>query len=118
MERRYRRKINDPDPDRGFPQETYFKSGKKRNPLLVILPVKLNPKKKVEGTLIADDAKEEIERTFSYPLIGLSIGIPQIDGRESKTYQYKINMVKYKELFEVADHEYEEIDETIEEDVE
>ena len=91
-------------------QKAYFKSGVKRNPLLVIYPVSLK-----EGE-IPDTQKQEVFHELSAlpAIIGLSIGIPVIDGMEPLTITYKINIVKYRELFGVDDDDFEEIDETME----
>ena len=94
-------------------QEVYFTSGIKRNPLMVIYPVQLDPKtRNKDEEYYNEPAKCEIIRTISTPVVGLSIGIPCIDGRPNKTFQYKINMVKYKELLGVNE-DFAEIDETI-----
>lgn len=92
-------------------QEVYFKSqysDKVRNPLLVIYPVQLKPKEKgdkaVRESLAADNIK--------FPLIGISVGIPAIKGKEPKQYQYKINLIKYRELMGLD--EPDETDDTIE----
>ena len=90
-------------------QDVYFKPdyfSKPRNPLLVIYPVQL--KKGKEGSLEQEAA---IVNT-NIPLIGISVGIPSIPGQEAKQFQYKINLIKYREL--VGLNEPEETDETIE----
>ena len=89
-------------------QNVYFKPDyldKPRNPLLVIYPVQLKSEKKElsEEAAVINNTK---------PLIGISVGIPEIKGRASQEYQYKINLVKYREL--VGMDEPEEIDDTIE----
>lgn len=95
--------------DRSPSQETYFRSGIRRNPLLIIYPIQLKYIIKNEmGELQVDVNKKEItEQLGSSVVFGLSIGIPTIDGREKKTYLFKINMVKYRELLEI-DGDYEE----------
>lgn len=99
--------------EHAFSQETYFNSGIKRNPLLVIYPVELNPiTKDINGEKRIDPKRKVISDNLSSPNIGLSIGIPRIDGRPNKTFQYKINLIKYKELLGIDD-DYEEIDETL-----
>lgn len=98
---------------KSFSEDMYFNSGVKRNPLLVIYPIELSiMSKNIENKEIVDLEKDKIKEENTKPLIGLSLGIPKIDGRISKTCQYKINSVKYKELFCVDDG-YEEIDETL-----
>jgi hypothetical protein len=100
--------------EHSFSQELYFNSGLMRNPLLVIYPVQLKPViKNSEGEESIDPERKKIADMLKSPIIGLSIGIPRIDGRENKTYQYKINLIKYKELLGVDDDDYEEIDETL-----
>lgn len=88
-------------------QEIYFKSGIKRNPLLVIYPVELVVKENEPDT-----RKQDVISATTLPIIGLSIGIPIIDGKEPQRFTYKINMIKYRELFG-ADDDFEENDETI-----
>lgn len=97
--------------DKELSQSAYFKSGLKRNPLLVIYPVELTAKP--EET---DTRKPAVIRATPIPVIGLSIGIPIIDGKEPQTFIYKINIVKFRELFGVDDDDFEEIDDTITED--
>jgi hypothetical protein len=101
---------------RTFSQETYFNSGIRRNPLLIIYPVELRPEEpKNESDKQISIRKTEIANELEAPLIGLSIGIPRIDGRENVFFKYKINLIKYKEIFEIDD-DFEEIDETIQEE--
>ena len=47
-------------------------------------------------------------------LIGVSVGIPAVKGRAAKVYQYKINLVKYRELMGIDENEPDETDDTIE----
>lgn len=94
---------------RNFSQVDFFKTGIRRNPLLVIYPVQLKAKSGTE--------KEKLAQKASVPLIGLSIGIPRVEGQEDKKYNYKINVVKWKELYEVEHGEdLEEQDSTIPEE--
>lgn len=96
-----------------FSQELYFNSGIKRNPMLVIYPVELSPKiKLVGGEIHQDPDRQAVINEVGVPAIGLSIGIPRINGRQAVTYQYKINLVKYKELLDLDD-DYGEFDDTI-----
>lgn len=88
-------------------QDVYFKSGYKRNPLLVIYPVEL--------TAHSDDPdirKKDVINRLGHPIIGLSLGIPIIDGIDPQKFTYKINIVKFRELFGV-EADFEENDETI-----
>ena len=97
--------------DKELSQGAYFKSGIKRNPLLVIYPVELAAKQDDPDT-----RKPAVIHATPVPVIGLSIGIPIIDGKEPQTFTYKINIVKYRELFGADGDDFEEIDETITED--
>ena len=63
-----------------------------------------------------DTLKTAVIQATPVPVIGLSIGIPIIDGKEPQTFTYKINVVKSRELFGVDGDDFEEIDETITED--
>ena len=98
-----------------FSQDTYFRSGIKRNPILVIYPVSLKVESKDKnGDIIIDSRKKEFIENISFPCIGLSVGIPRVNGKVPQQYQYKINMVKYKELLGVSgDYDYPEIDDSI-----
>ena len=60
-----------------------------------------------------DTRKQDVIRAIIPPVIGLSIGIPLIDGKEPQQFTYKINMIKYRELFGADDDDFEENDETI-----
>ena len=55
-----------------------------------------------------DPEKEAIIKEYENVLIGLSIGIPSINGRKKETYQYRINLVKWREMLEIDDDYAEE----------
>lgn len=94
-----------------LPQDAYFKSGVNRNPLLVIYPVELT----ISNNDLDMRNQKVISETAGLPaLVGLSIGIPVIDGKEPQKFTYKINMIKYRELFGADSEDFEEIDDTIE----
>lgn len=101
---------------KSFSESFYFKSGIKRNSLLVIYPVKLASPKDNED---ADQkkAKQDIIDAVDFPVVGLSIGIPAIRGMERIRLKYKVNKQKWLEIFgaDNAD-DFDEIDETIPED--
>ena len=102
---------------RSFSQEVYFKYAdeKERKPLLVIYPVELKTTTK-DGTV--DPEKQQLVDGLPFPVIGLSIGIPNYGDTEGQTVQYKINLVKSRELFNIGDDEdFEEHDETIDMEV-
>lgn len=101
---------------KSFSESFYFKSGIKRNPLLVIYPVKLAPPNGKED----DDqkkTKQDIIDAVDFPVVGLSVGIPAIKGMERIRMKYKVNKQKWLEVFgaDNAD-DFDEIDETIPED--
>lgn len=100
---------------KSFSEDFYFKSGQKRNPLLVVYPVALHYKPKPEEAI--DKDKQSIVNSIDFPVIGLSIGIPRISGMEKIRLKYKINKQKWLEIFgaESAD-DFAEVDETIPED--
>lgn len=80
-------------------QNVFFKPDffdKPRNPLLVVYPVEL--KAPAELRTSADMQKFNAAKNITHALIGISVGIPAIKGREPKQYQYKINLIKYREL--------------------
>ena len=96
-------------------QDVFFKPNyteEPRNPLLVVYPVQLTyaPEPGEQIDLERQTAKDNI----SEPLVGLSVGIPRIKGKEPKQYQYKINIVKYRELMGFDNDADSESDETIE----
>ena len=101
---------------KSFSESFYFKSGHKRNPLLVIYPVKLAPPK--DGEEAEQKAsKQKIINDVDFPVIGLSIGVPAIKGMERIRLKYKVNKQKWLEIFgaDNAD-DFDEIDDTIPED--
>lgn len=80
-------------------QNVFFKPDffdKPRNPLLVIYPVELKAPKEIKTTM--DMQKCNAVKNTLNALIGISVGIPAIRGRAPKQYQYKINLIKYREL--------------------
>lgn len=100
---------------RVFGEDFYFSTGMKRNPLMVIYPVKLSYTTK-EGEAV-DETKKKIAESIDFPIIGLSIGIPIIAGKKKETIKYKVNKQKWRELFDVDDgDDFEEVDETIPEE--
>lgn len=101
---------------KSFSESFYFKSGIRRNPLLVIYPVKLAPPKDNEDAE-QKKAKQDIVDAVDFPVVGLSIGIPAIRGMERIRLKYKVNKQKWLEIFgaDNAD-DFDEIDETIPED--
>ena len=100
---------------KAFSEDFYFNTGKKRNPLLVIYPVRLfyEPKEGETENL----PKKAIVESINYPVAGLSIGIPSITGGKRQMIKYKINKQKWLEIFgaDTAD-DFEEFDETIPEE--
>lgn len=102
---------------RSISESFYFRSGLKRNPLLVVYPVKLAYSRKPEDKPDQAAAKEAIINSVDFPVIGLSIGIPLINGMSRITIKYKINKQKWLEIFGTDDaDDFDEIDETIPED--
>jgi hypothetical protein len=93
----------------------YFKSDfldEPRNPLLIIYPVELKRPEGSEST--ADKERIEAVEKINHPLIGIAVGIPEIKGKEPKTYQYKINLIKLREIEGFDSSVEDEIDNTIE----
>ena len=96
-------------------QNVFFKPDffeRPRRPLLVIYPVELKAPSEIRNP-------EELQQHSAVintknVLIGISVGIPAIKGRELKRYQYKINLVKYRELMGLDESEPDETDDTIE----
>lgn len=89
-------------------EDEFFSSGIKRNPLLIIYPISLNPEK-------GDEGAEKLKIEAPSVVVGLAIGIPKIDGQPDIVFKYKMNKRKAEELLEVDDfYDAEEIDESIE----
>lgn len=89
-------------------ENSYFNTGYSRNPLLVIYPVQLL-KSKTENKEI-----DNFVETVNDLVTGISIGIPDIKGKQSITYEYIINKVYQMELIEGTSNQnswYEEYDE-------
>ena len=96
-------------------QDVFFKpdyTEKPRNPLLVVYPVQLTYSPE-PGEQI-DFERQAAKDSITEPMIGLSVGIPRIKGKEPKRYQYKINIVKYRELVGFENDADCERDDTIE----
>lgn len=101
------------DPGKALSEDFYFKTGRRRNPLLVIYPVKLSDPK--DGKNI-EEAKA-IASSIDFPVIGLSIGVPLVSGKNRETIKFKVNKQRWFELFGISDEEdFEETDETIPEE--
>lgn len=101
---------------KSFSESFYFKSGLKRNPLLVIYPVKLTSPNDHEGN-DQKNAKQDIIDAVDFPVVGLSVGIPAIKGMERIRMKYKVNKQKWLEVFSTDNaDDFNEIDETILED--
>ena len=66
----------------------------------MIHPVRLDPK--------GDSEKEALLKEQPEFLIGLSMGIPAINGRKKESYRYRINMIRWRELLEIDDDYLEE----------
>lgn len=104
--------------ERNINQTAFFKPDfydSPRRPLLVIYPVQLKPAEVKIGSTEEEKRMIELQEKradgIDIPLIGVSIGIPSIKGKEPLKYQYKINLVKYREIFGLD--EPDEIDDTI-----
>ena len=80
---------------------------------MVIYPVKLSDPK--DGKNI-EEAKA-IASSIDFPVIGLSIGVPLVSGKNRETIKFKVNKQRWFELFGISDEEdFEETDETIPEE--
>ena len=102
---------------KSFSEDFYFKTGMKRNPLLVIYPVMLSYDVKKGEDEDSIKAKQAMEKIIDYPVVGLSIGIPLISGKKRQRIKYKINKQKWLEIFGAdSEDDFEEIDDTIQEE--
>ncbi|WP_026691887.1 Z1 domain-containing protein [Peribacillus kribbensis] len=92
-------------------QNMYFNTGIPRNPLIVIYPVKL-----IKNSKGVDTEVEGYVDSLKQLITGISIGIPDIEGVQSVTYEYVVNKVYQMELIEGSssqhdwDEEYDEDD--------
>ena len=94
-------------------EDFYFRTGMRRNPLLVIYPVRLSEPK--DGKNIKE--AKAIASSIDFPVIGLSIGVPLVFGKKREVIKFKVNKQRWFELFGVSeDEDFEEIDETVEEE--
>ena len=101
--------------EKSFSESFYFKTGYRRNPLLVVYPVQLSYVPKPEDQ--DNEKKKAIAAAIDFPVVGLSIGIPLIKGKQRKRIKYKINKQKWTEIFGIEDVEdFDETDETISEE--
>ncbi|MEF2097294.1 Z1 domain-containing protein [Bacillus sp. CFBP9009] len=92
-------------------QNMYFNTGIPRNPLIVIYPVKLTNSKGVDSEV--DGYVDSLEQLIT----GISIGIPDIEGVQSVTYEYVVNKVYQMELIEGSSSQYDWDEEYDEDDV-
>jgi len=83
-------------------QNMYFNTGISRNPLIVIYPVKLIHSKEETNSKIKDYVSSSKQL-----ITGVSIGIPDIEGVQSVTYEYVVNKVYQMELIEGSSREYD-----------
>jgi hypothetical protein len=94
-------------------QNMYFNTGIPRNPLIVIYPVRLLKSK--------DSVDSEVDRYIDslddQLITGISIGIPDIQGVQSVTYEYVVNKVYQMELIEGSSSQFDWDEEYDEDDV-
>lgn len=90
----------------------YFNTGIERNPLVVIYPVQL-----LSSPNGLDPEVDKYVDATNKLITGISIGIPDIKGVKSETYEYVVNKVYQMELIEGSsnqndwDDDYDEDDE-------
>ncbi|MBS3986934.1 MAG: DEAD/DEAH box helicase family protein [Erysipelothrix sp.] len=101
--------FNQNNEKKSISQNAYFSFGIKRNPLLVLYPVQL---KQPDPSEPFDKVITKEELVMNLPKInwGVSIGIPHLGEELSiNRVKYRINQVKYKEIFGSDDFEDEEL---------
>lgn len=102
-------KVNDQRRIRGFnkngklknaSENMYFSTGIVRNPLLIIYPIRLKESNEIDKRFLGEN------NLFT----GVSIGIPEIEGRKNIVYEYAINVVEQREKmgFSIDDEESDE----------
>ncbi|WP_418302143.1 Z1 domain-containing protein [Lysinibacillus fusiformis] len=82
-------------------QNMYFNTGIPRNPLVVIYPVQL------KGSEGVDPEVDKYVDETNQLITGISIGIPDIKGVKSETYEYVVNKVYQMELIEGSSNQYD-----------
>jgi hypothetical protein len=92
-------------------QNMYFNTGIPRNPLIVIYPVQL----KSEG--VDSEVDKYVNSLDNQLITGISIGIPDIQGVQSVTYEYVVNKVYQMELIEGSSSQFDWDEEYDEDDV-
>ncbi|TCI53777.1 hypothetical protein EVJ24_08800 [Exiguobacterium sp. SH1S21] len=93
-------------------QNMYFNTGISRNPLIVIYPVRLlkSDNKDLKIDSFVESQKNQL-------VTGISIGIPDIQGVKSITYEYLVNKVYQMELIEGSSNKYDWDEEYDEDDI-
>lgn len=91
---------------KAYSENLYFESGIYRRPLLVIYPVELRTTKSGQSiTEVEDIEKVNLKDQLGNKLIGISIGFPKNGDEENKKIIYKINQIKFEELYDVGSDE-------------
>ncbi|MGH1099132.1 Z1 domain-containing protein [Bacillus mycoides] len=83
-------------------QNMYFNTGISRNPQIVIYPVQLSGTKGVDP-----EVDGYIDSLDDQLITGISIGIPDIQGVQSVTYEYVVNKVYQMELIEGSSSQFD-----------
>ena len=96
--------------DKNYKENDFFQFGENRRPLLVIYPVELKPIR-IDNDEFDDIKKKKIVEDLGLPLFGISVGIPNNENASNINIKYKINVVKFKELFEINDNTVDLYDE-------
>jgi hypothetical protein len=94
-------------------QNMYFNTGEPRNPLIVIYPVRLLKSK--DG--VDSEVDRYVDSLDDQLITGISIGIPDIQGVQSVTYEYVVNKVYQMELIEGSSSQFDWDEEYDEDDV-
>jgi len=71
---------------KSYPSNTWFKYIKKRNPLLIIYLIKLDDNNDPQK-------KKFITEYGASPLVGLAMGIPNVNGAVKEIHKYKVNPI-------------------------
>lgn len=100
--------------EKSYKENDFFIFGEGRNPLLVIYPVELKSTSFDEFET-DDPKKRKFIDDIGLPVFGLSVGIPNSQNVPNINYKYKINLIKFKEIFELIDNDtdYFEEDENL-----
>ncbi|MDF9866946.1 putative glyoxalase superfamily protein PhnB [Bacilli bacterium PM5-3] len=88
-------------------QKSYFDNNIRKNPLIVIYPINLN----LSGKNISECDKEYYNENKERLFIGISLGVPLIDGKETVSYSIQMNKILFEQYGIDGDIDIDEFEE-------